>query len=62
MRKHVQWYFEKLAEIGDRDWRRRFVRTFNHLTSQAEQLDFLDALPGGSAGESAAGFTPGLAA
>ena len=44
MRKHVQWYFEKLTELGDRDWRRRCASVFNRLTSQAGQLDFLDAL------------------
>ena len=62
MRKHMQWYFQKLTEMSDRDWRRRCVRTFNHLTSQAEQLDFLDALPGESPGRSPGGSAAGLAA
>jgi tRNA-dihydrouridine synthase B len=44
MRKHVQWYFQKMTEFGDELWRRDRVGTFNRLNSAGEQLDFLDHL------------------
>ena len=44
MRKHIQWYFEKLTELHDSDWRRRFVRAFNGLTDPRAQLTCLDGL------------------
>lgn len=44
MRKHVQWYVEKLVGIGDEAWRRGWIRGFNGLTGGAEQLDYLDTL------------------
>jgi len=44
MRKHVQWYVEKLPEIGDETWRRTWIRGFNALTDGAGQLDYLETL------------------
>ena len=44
MRKHLQWYFEKLSELESESWRKAQIRLFNRLTSAQEQLDFLDAL------------------
>jgi len=44
MRKHVQWYFEKLTELRDAEWRRNWVRAFNGLTSTDAQLAALEGL------------------
>ena len=44
MRKHVQWYLEKMTELGDADWRRTLVSNFNQLTEANAQLDHLDEL------------------
>lgn len=44
MRKHVQWYVEKLTGIGDPSWRRDWIRGFNALTDGARQLDYLETL------------------
>lgn len=45
MRKHVQWYVEKLTEIHDEDWRRTWLKGFNTLTDGATQIDYLQTLP-----------------
>jgi tRNA-dihydrouridine synthase B len=50
MRKHIQWYVEKLDEMGDVEWRRAWLSAFNALTDAPAQLAHLDSL------------TPGLAA
>ncbi len=44
MRKHVQWYMEKLCELRDADWRRGWIRAFNALTDATQQLDYLETL------------------
>jgi tRNA-dihydrouridine synthase B len=44
MRKHMQWYLEKLTELGDPRWRRAFIGSFNRLTEAREQLDALAGL------------------
>ena len=44
VRKHVQWYLEKLAELGDAGWRRERARGFNQLGSAGEQVDYLHRL------------------
>jgi len=44
MRKHVQWYVEKLTGVGDEQWRRDWLREFNALTDGAGQLDYLETL------------------
>jgi len=44
MRKHVQWYLQKMTELGDADWRSSFVREFNRLTEAEAQVDYLDGL------------------
>lgn len=44
MRKHVQWYFEKIGELKDGEWRRQTVRVFNKLSEQDAQLEFLDTM------------------
>jgi tRNA-dihydrouridine synthase B len=44
MRKHVQWYFEKLTELRDEGWRRAFVSMFNRLSDPGQQCEALDAL------------------
>lgn len=41
MRKHVQWYLEKLDGIGDEASRRRLVRAFNALEHAQAQIEFL---------------------
>lgn len=45
MRKHVQWYVEKLTEIHDEEWRRGWLKGFNALTDGAAQTDYLETLP-----------------
>ena len=44
MRKHVQWYLEKMTELGDPDWRRVLIREFNGLTEADAQLAHLEGL------------------
>lgn len=44
VRKHVQWYLEKLDELGDAQWRRLLKSQFNRIDDAAEQLDFLATL------------------
>jgi tRNA-dihydrouridine synthase B len=44
VRKHVQWYLEKLEDLGDAEWRRTLARSFNSLDAAEEQIRFLDAL------------------
>jgi tRNA-dihydrouridine synthase B len=44
MRKHVQWYLEKMTELGDPAWRRGLVSEFNRLIEAGAQLDHLDGL------------------
>ena len=44
MRKHVQWYLEKMVELGDPDWRRATISAFNRLGEAEAQLDHLEAL------------------
>ncbi len=44
MRKHVQWYLEKMTELGDAQWRRALVSQFNRLTDAQAQLDTLSEL------------------
>jgi len=44
MRKHVQWYVEKLPGIGDEGWRRDWIRGFNAQNDGAGQLDYLATL------------------
>jgi len=44
MRKHVQWYFEKLIEVADVQWRRQCVSNFNRLNTAEQQLHYLDEL------------------
>jgi tRNA-dihydrouridine synthase len=44
MRKHVQWYLQKMTELSDAEWRGSFVREFNRLTEASAQVDYLDRL------------------
>ena len=44
MRKHVQWYLEKMTELGDPAWRREFVSAFNRLAEAEAQVACLDGL------------------
>ena len=43
-RKHVQWYLEKLDQLGPRSWRREQIRSFNRLDECALQLEFLSEI------------------
>lgn len=44
MRKHVQWYLEKMTELGDEAYRRGVLRQFNQLTEAPAQIEFLNEL------------------
>ena len=44
MRKHVQWYLEKMTELGDESWRRTLISSFNQLKEAEAQLDHLHEL------------------
>lgn len=44
MRKHVQWYVEKMTELGDVECRAGLLRQFNQLTDAHAQMDFLNNL------------------
>jgi tRNA-dihydrouridine synthase B len=44
MRKHIQWYLEKLTELGDQHYRRGLTKAFNGLADAASQRAFLDRL------------------
>ncbi len=44
MRKHVQWYLEKMPELGEPQWRRALIAEFNQLTETEAQLDALSGL------------------
>ena len=44
MRKHVQWYLQKMTELSDAEWRGSFVREFNRLTEASAQVEYLDRL------------------
>lgn len=44
VRKHVQWYLEKLTGLGEPLWRRDLSRRFNTLDNAADQLRLLDGL------------------
>ena len=44
MRKHVQWYLEKMTELGEPEWRRALISGFNRLNEAQAQLDSLSNL------------------
>ncbi len=44
MRKHVQWYLEKMTELGDPAWRRTLSSEFNRLTEADAQKAHLEGL------------------
>ena len=44
MRKHVQWYLEKMTELGDPAWRRVLIKEFNGLTEAEAQMAHLQGL------------------
>jgi tRNA-dihydrouridine synthase B len=44
MRKHVQWYLEKMTELGELEWRRALISGFNRLTEAQAQMDSLSEL------------------
>lgn len=44
MRKHVQWYLQKMTELGEPEWRRGLIAGFNRLSEARAQLDSLSDL------------------
>lgn len=44
MRKHVQWYLEKMIELGEPAWRRSLIAGFNRLSEAETQVAFLNEL------------------
>ena len=44
MRKHVQWYLEKMIELGEPAWRRTLISEFNGLTDSDAQMAHLESI------------------